>query len=32
VGVLATAATAVHFLYRPLDVLWFMLLRRMGLT
>ena len=31
-GVLLVAATAVHFLYRPLDVLWFILLRRMGLT
>jgi uncharacterized protein involved in exopolysaccharide biosynthesis len=30
--VLAAAAAAVHFLYRPLDVLWFMLLRRIGFT
>ncbi|HVN44320.1 MAG TPA: GNVR domain-containing protein [Steroidobacteraceae bacterium] len=30
VGVLLTAATAVHFLYRPLDVLWFVLMRRLG--
>ena len=31
VGVLLVAAAAVHFVYRPLDVLWFILLRRMGL-
>jgi uncharacterized protein involved in exopolysaccharide biosynthesis len=32
VAVLLVAAATVHFLYRPLDVLWFILLRRMGLT
>jgi uncharacterized protein involved in exopolysaccharide biosynthesis len=32
VGVLLVAAAAVHFFYRPLDVLWFMLLRRWGLN
>ena len=32
VGALLATAAAVHFFYRPLDVLWFMLLRRMGLT
>jgi uncharacterized protein involved in exopolysaccharide biosynthesis len=31
VGILLAAAGAVDFFYRPLDVLWFTLLRRMGL-
>jgi hypothetical protein len=31
VGVCAIAMLAVHFLYRPLDVLWFVALRRFGL-
>jgi hypothetical protein len=26
-----TAALLVHFFYRPLDVLWFVLMRRVGL-
>jgi hypothetical protein len=31
-GAVLAAAMSVHFLYRPLDVLWFMLLRRMGIA
>jgi polysaccharide biosynthesis transport protein len=32
IAALLIAATAINFFYRPLDVLWFMLLRRYGLT
>ena len=31
VGLLAAALTAIHFMYQPLDVLWFRMLRRFGL-
>ena len=30
-GALVLTTAALHFLYRPLDVLWFVLLRRFGL-
>jgi hypothetical protein len=30
VGGFVTLVLALHFLYRPLDVLWFTVLRRLG--